>query len=183
MRRFGFLLFFAAAQFLSAQETIHLANGCILKGQTIARTSSQIIFDIGFTRIKIPINQLKPGPPNPNDLPPPPPKAGTIRVDANFQVFQQYIADLQSIVQERWDSVMTLPGNKPKTGTHALVRFQMTSTGEIKRILRLDGNAGQYGLNAAVLAIQTPAPFPPWSPAMLNTLGQTQILTLDFVYQ
>ena len=91
--------------------------------------------------------------------------------------------DFISIVKNRWDEVMTLPGEKPASGSNASVRFQLNSNGDIQRIIRIEGTAGTYGYNAAVIAIQTPAPYPPWSPTMIAALGQTQILTFDFLYQ
>ncbi len=107
--------------------------------------------------------------------------AGTIAVDAHFSQFGDYLQELINIVQVEWENV--LAGNAyPPSETHVSITFRINSQGRIAEILKVDGNAGDYGTNAALAAIRDREPYRPWTKEMVAVLGDSQDITFTFFY-
>jgi hypothetical protein len=109
--------------------------------------------------------------------------AGVIGVDAHFSEFGDYLQELINIVQIQWDRILESAGSRPKPGTHVLVNFRLNSKGEISEIIKVEGDAGDYGTRAALSAIQDRAPYRAWTKEMVAVLGEDQVLTFDFYYE
>ena len=62
------------------------------------------------------------------------------------------------------------------------ITFRINSQGRIAEILKVDGDAGEYGTNAALSAIRDPAPYRPWTKEMVAVLGDDQVITFSFYY-
>jgi hypothetical protein len=108
---------------------------------------------------------------------------GVIGVDAHFSEFGDYLQELIDIVQIEWDRILDSGGTRPKQGSHVLVSFRLNSKGEIAEIVKVDGDAGDYGTNASLSAIQDRAPYRPWTKEMVAVLGDSQVITFDFYYE
>ena len=108
---------------------------------------------------------------------------GVIGVDAHFSEFGDYLQELINIVQIQWDRILDSGGSRPKQGSHVLVGFRLNSKGEIAEIIKVEGDAGDYGTNAALSAIQDRAPYRAWTKEMVAVLGDNQVITFDFYYE
>lgn len=108
--------------------------------------------------------------------------AGTIGVDAHFSQFGDYLQELIDTVQIQWERILNTSGISPPSGSHVTIRFRINSQGQIAEILKVDGNAGDYGTNAALSAIRDPAPYRPWTKEMVAVLGNDQVITFSFYY-
>lgn len=71
---------------------------------------------------------------------------------------------------------------EPTHSTHVTISFRLNSKGEIADIIKTDGDAGEYGTNAALSAIREPAPYRSWTKEMVTVLGEDQVLVFDFHY-
>ncbi|MFA5058065.1 MAG: hypothetical protein WC485_08125 [Opitutaceae bacterium] len=107
--------------------------------------------------------------------------AGVIGVDAHFSQFGDYLQELIDIVQIKWDGILSASSVTPAR-SHVTISFRITAKGEIAEILKVDGDAGEYGTNAALSAIREPAPYRPWTKEMVAVLGDDQVITFDFHY-
>jgi hypothetical protein len=108
--------------------------------------------------------------------------AGQLAVDAHFSQFGDYLQELVDIVQIQWERILTQSAIAPKSSTHVTVTFRLNSQGHIAEILKVDGDAGEYGTNAALSAIRDPAPYRPWTKEMVAVLGDDQVITFSFYY-
>ena len=107
--------------------------------------------------------------------------AGTIGVDAHFSQFGDYLQELINIVQIEWERV--LEGNaSPPPESHVMITFRLDSQGHIAEILKVDGNAGDLGTNAALSAIRDREPYRAWTKEMVAVLGDSQDITFTFYY-
>jgi hypothetical protein len=63
-----------------------------------------------------------------------------------------------------------------------MISFRLNSKGEIAEILKVDGDAGEYGTRASLSAIQERAPYRAWTKEMVAVLGEDQVITFTFYY-
>jgi hypothetical protein len=108
--------------------------------------------------------------------------AGVIGVDSHFSEFGDYLQELVDIVQIQWERILTSSIVGPKPTTHVMVSFRITSNGEISEILKVEGDAGDYGTNAALSAIRERAPYRAWTKEMVAVLGNDQVINFTFYY-
>jgi hypothetical protein len=108
--------------------------------------------------------------------------AGQVAVDAHFSQFGDYLQQLIETVQIQWDGILTHSNISPKSSSHVTISFRINSQGHIAEILKVDGDAGEYGTNAALSAIRDPAPYRPWTKEMVAVLGDDQVITFSFYY-
>jgi hypothetical protein len=107
---------------------------------------------------------------------------GQVAVDAHFSEFGDYLQELIDIVQIQWERILTSASVSPKSSTHVTITFRINSRGQIAEILKVDGDAGEYGTNAALSAIREPAPYRAWTREMVAVLGDDQVITFGFYY-
>jgi len=108
--------------------------------------------------------------------------AGVLGVDAHFSQFGDYLQELVDTVQIQWERILSTSGVAPKPTTHVMISFRINSSGEIAEILKVDGDAGEYGTRAALSAIQERAPYRPWTKEMVAVLGNDQVINFTFYY-
>lgn len=107
---------------------------------------------------------------------------GSIAVDSKFSEFGDYLQELIETVQVQWDNILSASRVYPKPSTSVTVTFRLNSQGNISEIVRVDGDAGEYGTRACLSAIQARAPYRPWTKPMMDMLGNEQELTFHFHY-
>ena len=108
--------------------------------------------------------------------------AGVVGVDAHFSEFGDYLQELIDIVQIQWERILGSSATSPKPSTHVMISFRLNSKGEIAEILKVDGDAGEYGTRASLSAIQERAPYRAWTKEMVAVLGDDQVITFTFYY-
>jgi len=108
--------------------------------------------------------------------------AGQVAVDAHFSQFGDYLQELIDIVQIQWERILTSSSLSPKSSSHVTISFRINSKGQIAEILKVEGDAGEYGTNAALSALREPAPYRAWTKEMVAVLGDDQVITFSFYY-
>lgn len=93
-----------------------------------------------------------------------------------------YLNAMYEKIQARWENELK-SRIYPGAGKRAIITFIMDSSGEIRRIKKVDGNAGKRGEEACVTAITAGGPYGKWPADMRATLGDEQELTITFNYQ
>lgn len=99
-----------------------------------------------------------------------------------FKQFDGYIQKVIDIVQIRWERILKSPNVALTPKTHVVITFRLNASGEIAEILKVEGDAGDLGTNAALSAIRQPAPYRPWTRDMISVLGNDQVITFTFYY-
>jgi hypothetical protein len=111
------------------------------------------------------------------------PNAGHIGVDAHFSKFGDYLQELIDIVDIQWERIVASSSISPKPSSQVTINFRINSKGQIAEILKVEGDAGEFGTNAALSAIREPAPYRAWTKEMVAALGDDQVLTFAFYYR
>jgi hypothetical protein len=70
----------------------------------------------------------------------------------------------------------------PKPSSHVTINFRINSKGQIAEILKVEGDAGEFGTNAALSAIRKSAPYRAWTKEMVAVLGDDQVIAFAFYY-
>jgi len=96
-----------------------------------------------------------------------------------------YLQRFIESVQIQWEKILRESGVSPNSGTMVEVKFVLNSKGEISKIIHVNPSAGMpdAAIHACPAAIETPAPYGPWTDDMIATLGSEQELTFVFYYQ
>jgi len=108
--------------------------------------------------------------------------AGVIGVDAHFSQFGEYLQRLVETVDMEWNNILRASAAGPKPSTHVMISFKINSQGEVSEILKVDGDAGEYGTSAALSGIKNRSPYGPWTKDMIAVLGEEQTITFTFYY-
>jgi hypothetical protein len=106
--------------------------------------------------------------------------AGVIGVDAHFSQFGDYLQELVNIVQVQWERILS--GGVHPPHSHVAISFRINFKGEISEIIKVEGDAGEYGTGAALSAIREPAPYRAWTKEMVAILGEDQVINFTFYY-
>jgi hypothetical protein len=103
-----------------------------------------------------------------------------IGVDAHFSQFGDYLQELVNIVQVQWERILS--GGVHPPHSHVAISFRINFKGEISEIIKVEGDAGEYGTGAALSAIREPAPYRAWTKEMVAILGEDQVINFTFYY-
>jgi len=109
-------------------------------------------------------------------------RAGQIGVDAQFSEFGDYLQELIEIVQNQWNLVLDQTATRPPNGSKVIIRFTLSSEGQVTRIEEVEETAGKPGTYACLNAIQARQPYRPWTKEMVAILGTEQVITFGFYY-
>lgn len=107
--------------------------------------------------------------------------AGLIAIDARWNPYGDYLAELEGIVVAQWYGVLAQSSVRP-TNMKVTIKFRLNSEGQIK-IVSVEGPVGNFGTYAALNAIEEPAPYRKWDAAMIAMLGTEQEMVFSFWYQ
>ncbi|MBS0630668.1 MAG: hypothetical protein JSS11_02045 [Verrucomicrobia bacterium] len=99
-----------------------------------------------------------------------------------FAAYQAYLWYVFHKIHARWQTALK-ENAIPASDKKLTVAFALSSSGQITRIVRVEGTAGKKEQEACVAAITESAPFPKWSQEMRTILGEEQVLAINFTYQ
>ncbi|HXA14596.1 MAG TPA: hypothetical protein VNW23_05670 [Opitutaceae bacterium] len=103
--------------------------------------------------------------------------------DARWSNYGEYLQRLIDTVQAEWDNLLNNSNASPPSGTHVLVTFLLNSDGNVSKIVKVDGNAGDLGQKYCVSAITDRGTYGKWTADMVAMMGSEQELTFTFYYQ
>lgn len=111
-------------------------------------------------------------------------RIGAVTANTRFHEFGDYMSRMIETIGHQWYSLVedTFRSSSMATGT-VKVRFTLNKDGEVEKleILEQEGVTRQAVLvcQDAVMAI---SPFTSWSEAMISLLGDSQEITINFIY-
>jgi hypothetical protein len=97
--------------------------------------------------------------------------------------YGEYLDRMADAVQAEWDNLLNNSNSLPPSGTYVTVTFHLNSDGNIAKIVKVEGNAGDLGQKYCESAITDRASFGKWTSDMVAMLGTEQELTFTFYYE
>lgn len=106
---------------------------------------------------------------------------GSVSVDAKFSEYGEYMQRFLETVQASWYKIC----EHRAVGGHGrvVVEFTMNSRGEIVRSKIIEATTGQIEAYACRDAVESPAPYEPWTEEMTKILGGEDTGTIAFHYR
>ena len=95
----------------------------------------------------------------PGNNPSGPSNIGVGQWDPRWKNYGEYLQRLVDTVQAEWDTLLDQSDSVAASGTHATVTFRLNSDGNIVRIVKVEGNAGDLGQKCCISAITNREPY------------------------
>lgn len=102
-------------------------------------------------------------------------------VSAQFSQYGAYLYAMFQKIKISWDKER-MGKRDPGAGKSTSVTYVLASSGQVLRIKKVSGDAGNVSEEACITAIKSSAPYGVWSADMRATLGDEQEITLPFYY-
>jgi len=110
-------------------------------------------------------------------------RTGTIAVDAKFSEFGEYMERLIETISIRWNSLAE-EGAGRESRSKVVLRFILTKDGNIENLELLpDSTAKVIGIYMCRTAIESGAPYGPWTDEMVAVFGHEETVTFSFHYR
>lgn len=109
-------------------------------------------------------------------------RTGAISIDANFSEFGDYLQRVFETIGLRWDE-LNATGSVSETQSRIAIQFEINKNGQIQNLEVVASNAGRAAELRCLDAIQSPAPYYPWTPDMMRVLGDSQPVRVTFFYR
>ena len=148
------------------------------KEQTPQRTKQQPLKPL--PRPKLPASVL-PGPVRKNNFNAQ--RQGTIAIDAKWSEFGEYSNRMIAAITLQWHKLIYNANLQSLPVSVVHVRFILNKEGAIVSIEVLDNTAGQLPAFFCTDAIESRAPFGPWTEAMVTTFGDETDVNIHFHYR
>ncbi len=106
---------------------------------------------------------------------------GSISLDARYSEFGEYTQRMLETIQASWYKICqnTMIAERGRV----IVQFTLRNDGVIVNSKIIESTVGEAAAYACRDAIESRAPFEPWSQAMIDTLGNEDTTTITFYYR
>jgi len=131
-------------------------------------------------RPKLPASVV-PGPlkNNPNSAP----RKGRVAIDAKWSEYGEYSQRMVAAISLQWNKLVYNANLQSLPVSKVHVRFILNKFGQIESIEVKDNTAGQLPAFFCTDAIESRAPFGPWTEAMITTFGDQTDVNIHFHYR
>ena len=110
-------------------------------------------------------------------------RMGPIGFDAKFSQFGYYLSKMFEVIQMQWYSLLAdVTIGQEHRPAYVVVRYTLDSDGKVVESEVLETNAGQLATLLCRDAIESRAPFGPWTEQMVEQLGDQTEIVLKFIY-
>lgn len=110
-------------------------------------------------------------------------RMGPIGFDAKFSQFGYYLQRMFETIQLQWYSLLDdVTISQEKRPAYVVIEYDLNAEGKVVEARVLETNAGQLATLLCKDAIESRAPFGPWTSQMVDQLGDQQTIRLKFVY-
>jgi hypothetical protein len=114
------------------------------------------------------------------------PRVGTIAIECRMHSYGVYVQEMLQSVEEQWNQLARgsiqylqrdlLPGR-------ITLRFELLSNGQISNLTRIDSEGKSLPAELCRQAIASRVPFGQWNQDMINDFGNSDTVTISFLYQ
>ncbi len=111
--------------------------------------------------------------------------SGFLAIDAQSTEFGNYLQRMFEAIGRRWDDLNAHGMNSiSATGnSYVIIKFNVNKQGQIEQFRVVETTANKIAEEFCVQAIKGSAPFWPWTPDMVEILGDSQPVTTRFFYR
>ena len=114
------------------------------------------------------------------------PRVGRIAIECRMHSYGVYVQEMLQSVEEQWNQLARgsiqylqrdlLPGR-------ITLRFELLSNGQISNLIRIDSEGESLPAELCRQAIASRVPFGQWNQDMINDFGDSDTVTISFLYQ
>ena len=109
-------------------------------------------------------------------------RAGTIAVDARFSNYGDYTQRMMEAIQSSWWSIIERSRFESVTRGNVIVRFRLHRDGTVTDAKVLSTEVTRVMTLACKDAVMAPAPYDIWRADMVAMYGESDTVTINFIY-
>jgi hypothetical protein len=109
-------------------------------------------------------------------------RIGNLAFDARYSEFGEYWRRVAEIIERRWRSLVYNSRSLTHSRTHVSIQFHITRQGQVRQVAIVESSASKLAETIAQDAITAEAPFFPWTPDMILTMGEFAECGITFFY-
>ena len=109
-------------------------------------------------------------------------RAGTIAVDARFSNYGDYTQRMMEAIQSSWWSIIERSRFESVTRGNVIVRFRLHRDGTVTDARVLSTEVTRVMTLACKDAVMAPAPYDIWRADMVAMYGESDTVTINFIY-
>ena len=109
-------------------------------------------------------------------------RAGTIAVDARFSNYGDYTQRMMEAIQSSWWSIIERSRFESVTRGNVIVRFRLHRDGTVTDARVLSTEVTRVMTLACKDAVMAPAPYDIWRADMVAMFGESDTVTINFIY-
>lgn len=110
-------------------------------------------------------------------------RMGPVAFDAKFSQFGHYLQRMFETIQLQWYSLLKdVTIGQENRPAYVVIEYDLDADGKVVEARVMETNAGQLGTLLCKDAIESRAPFGPWTRQMIDQLGEQQTIRLRFIY-
>ncbi|MFP4540058.1 MAG: hypothetical protein ACLFR7_00385 [Opitutales bacterium] len=110
-------------------------------------------------------------------------RIGNVSWNTRYSEFGEYWKRVTEVIERRWNSlVMNSYRSLTFSGDRVVFEFVIARDGSIKEIHVIQSGVGRFEETLARDAIESTAPYFPWTPEMIATMGEETDFSLGFIY-
>ena len=110
-------------------------------------------------------------------------RAGTIAVDARFSNYGDYTQRMMEAIQSSWWSIIERSRFEGVTRGNVIVRFRLHRDGTVTDAQVLGSEVTRVMTLACKDAVMAPAPYDIWRADMVAMYGESDTVTINFIYR
>lgn len=110
-------------------------------------------------------------------------RTGRTAIDARYSEFGVYWNRVLEIIELKWNQLVSNSYRSIQfSGQQVVVEFVIDRKGAVTEVRVVESAVGRLAEVLAVDSIQSPAPFPEWTPEMISTMGAATPKRITFIY-
>ena len=109
-------------------------------------------------------------------------RAGSIAIDARFSNYGDYTQRMMEAIQSSWWSIIERSRFEGVTRGHVIVRFRLHRDGTVTDAQVLGSEVTRVMTLACKDAVMAPAPYDIWRADMVAMYGESDTVTINFLY-
>jgi len=114
------------------------------------------------------------------------PRIGTIAVECRLHSYGVYVQQMLQAIEEQWGQLVR--GSiefirREKLPNKVSYQFTLTAGGRIESLVRLDKQENSLASDLCRQSISSRSPFGEWSAEMIHDFGESDVITIHFIYK
>ncbi|HAU59881.1 MAG TPA: hypothetical protein DCW45_05895, partial [Opitutae bacterium] len=114
------------------------------------------------------------------------PRVGAIAVECRLHPYGVYVQQMLQAIEEQWGQLVK--GSiefirREKLPNKVSYQFTLTAEGRIEHLVRVDKQENSLASDLCRQSISSRSPFGEWSAEMIHDFGESDVITIHFIYK